>query len=70
MRRWGWERSLILGKSAEQVGGRKKPALLANAAEAVIAAVYLDGGLAAAAKLVEEAVMAPEMAALQSGAAG
>jgi ribonuclease-3 len=31
-----------LGRSAEQNGSRRKPALLANTAEAVIAAVYLD----------------------------
>jgi ribonuclease III len=61
---------LILGKSAEQVGGRRKPALLANAAEAVIAAVYLDGGLKPAAALIERAVIAPEMAALRKALAG
>jgi ribonuclease-3 len=61
---------LILGRSAEQVGGRRKPALLANAAEAVIAAIYLDGGLKAAQKLVERAVIAPEMAALRKALEG
>jgi ribonuclease-3 len=34
--------ALLLGRSAEQNGGRKKPALLANAVEAVLAAVFLD----------------------------
>ena len=63
-------RFLILGRSAEQVGGRKKPALLANAAEAVIAAVYLDGGLAAAQKLVERTVVVPEMSALRKALEG
>src|ERR1700744_3334381 len=53
-------RFLILGRSAEQVGGRTKPALLANAAEAVIGAVYLDGGLKAASALIERAVIAPQ----------
>ena len=38
----GLDTALLLGKSAEQNGGRRKPALLANAAEAVLAAVYLD----------------------------
>jgi ribonuclease III len=37
-----------LGRGEEKTGGREKPALLADALEAVIAAVYLDGGLAAA----------------------
>jgi ribonuclease III len=37
-----------LGRGEEKTGGRNKPALLADAFEAVIAAVYLDGGLDAA----------------------
>lgn len=36
---------LRLGKGEESSGGRKKPSLLANAFEAILAAVYLDGGL-------------------------
>lgn len=40
--------ALILGRGEEKTGGRQKPALLADAYEAVIAAVYLDGGLEAA----------------------
>lgn len=36
---------LRLGKGEELSGGREKKALLANAVEAVIAAVYLDGGM-------------------------
>src|SRR5216683_4847851 len=39
---------LRLGRGEEKTGGRDKPALLADAFEAVVAAVYLDGGLAAA----------------------
>lgn len=39
---------LRLGRSEALTGGRKKSALLADALEAVIAAVYLDGGLEAA----------------------
>ena len=61
---------LILGRSAEQVGGRSKPALLANAAEAVIAAVYLDGGLKAASALIERAVIAPQRDELRKALAG
>lgn len=38
-------RFLFLGKGEEQTGGREKESLLANALEAIIAAVYLDGGL-------------------------
>jgi ribonuclease III len=36
---------LRLGRGEEKTGGRKKPALLADAFEAVVAAMYLDGGL-------------------------
>ncbi len=43
---------LLLGKGEELSGGRQKPSLLANGLEAVLAAVYLDGGLEAALRLV------------------
>lgn len=36
---------LYLGKGEETSGGREKTSLLANAFEAIIAAIYLDGGL-------------------------
>src|SRR5260370_21453296 len=36
---------LILGRGEEMSGGREKKALLANAVEALIAAMYLDGGI-------------------------
>lgn len=39
---------LRLGRGEEKTGGRDKQTLLADAFEAVIAAVYLDGGLGAA----------------------
>jgi ribonuclease III len=39
---------LLLGRGEEKTGGRKKRSILADAFEAVTAAVYLDGGLAAA----------------------
>lgn len=42
---------LLLGKGEEKSGGRGKPSLLADAFEALVAAVYLDGGYAAAAEL-------------------
>lgn len=35
---------LLLGKGEEMTGGRKKSSLLADAFEAVLAAIYLDGG--------------------------
>lgn len=44
---------LRLGRGEERSGGRAKQSLLACALEAVIGAVYLDGGLRAARRLVE-----------------
>jgi len=40
--------ALLLGKGEEQTGGRSRPSILADAFEALIAAIYLDGGLEAA----------------------
>ena len=44
--------ALLLGKGEDASGGREKPSILADATEAVIGAVYLDGGWDAAATLV------------------
>ena len=52
---------LRLGRGEEQSGGREKPALLANALEAVIAALYLDGGLDAARAFIEEHIIGPTL---------
>ncbi|MBI3754182.1 MAG: ribonuclease III [Deltaproteobacteria bacterium] len=43
---------ILLGKGEELTGGRDKASILADAYEAVIAAVYLDGGFAKAFSLV------------------
>lgn len=47
-RRLSLGKYLRLGRGEEKTGGRTKPAILADAYEALIAAVYLDGGLDAA----------------------
>lgn len=39
---------LALGKGEEQTGGAQRPSILADAFEALIAAIYLDGGIEAA----------------------
>lgn len=44
--------SLLLGKGEDASGGREKPSILADAMEAIIGAVYLDGGWEAASRLV------------------
>ncbi|HET7488967.1 MAG TPA: ribonuclease III [Acidimicrobiales bacterium] len=43
---------LRLGKGEDASGGREKPSILADAMEAIIGAMYLDGGWDAAAALV------------------
>ncbi|MGI5958246.1 MAG: ribonuclease III [Massiliimalia sp.] len=43
---------LVLGKGEENTGGRERPSILADAFEAVIASIYLDGGLKAAERFV------------------
>jgi ribonuclease III len=62
---------LLLGRGEDQSGGRHKPALLANAIEAVIAALYLDGGLDSARDFIHRYVVEPAetelFAALGSG---
>jgi len=44
--------AMLLGKGEDSSGGREKPSILADAMEAVIGAVYLDGGWDAAHELV------------------
>lgn len=48
----GLGQMLLLGKGEEHTGGRERPSILADAFEAVIAAVYLDGGFEEARKYV------------------
>jgi ribonuclease III len=49
---------LILGRGEEKTGGRFKQALLADAYEALVAAIYLDGGLDAAAAFLRRELKA------------
>jgi ribonuclease-3 len=68
----GLDEALLLGRSAEYNGGRKKPALLANAAEAVIAAIYLDAGkngLSEVQALADRYLVQPELAAMRTALA-
>ena len=44
---------LLLGKGEELTGGRQKSSLLADTVEAVLAAIYLDGGLETAIDVVK-----------------
>ena len=51
-REWGLGEVMKLGRSEMMSGGRRKEALLGDAMEALIAAVYLDGGYQAARSMV------------------
>jgi ribonuclease-3 len=54
-RHFGMGDVILLGVGEEKTGGRKKDSLLANLFEAMIAGVYLDGGVDAARQLIERA---------------
>jgi ribonuclease-3 len=61
---------LRLGKGEERSGGRTKAALLSNALEAVIAAIYLDGGLKPAASFIERNILEPALPGIQLALSG
>jgi ribonuclease-3 len=50
---------LFLGRGEEMSGGRTKKALLADAMEALIAAIYLDGGMEPVRAFIETHVVGP-----------
>lgn len=53
-------RYLKLGRGEEAGGGRSRTSILADATEAVFAAVYLDGGIAAASDLIHRCLLDAE----------
>lgn len=60
---------LRLGRGEEASGGRQKPALLADAVEALIAALYLDAGLPLAQAFVTQQVIEPALPTLHQALA-
>ena len=58
---------LELGRGEEMSGGRNKKTLLVDALEAIIAAIYLDGGLEVAREFVLRNVIAPELERMERG---
>jgi ribonuclease III len=61
---------LRLGRGEEKTGGRRKTALLSDAVEAVLAALYLDGGLFPARAFVLSHILEPELERLSVTAHG
>jgi len=57
---------LRLGRGEERSGGRNKSAILVDALEAVIAAIYLDGGLRAAQKFILREIVRPEIKRMET----
>jgi ribonuclease-3 len=61
--RLGLDEAVRLGRSEESSSGRSKPSILANVFEAVLGAIYLDGGLEPVRALVQR-----ELGAMLAGA--
>ena len=55
-----------LGRGEESTGGREKPSILSDVTEAVIGAIYLDGGLPAADAFIRAHVLTDVEAKLQN----
>jgi ribonuclease III len=53
---------MLLGRGEEKSGGRNKASLLVDALEAILAALYLDGGFTVARDFILRAVVEPELA--------
>ncbi len=56
-RAWKLGDYLKLGKGEAMCGGRERPSIQADAVEAVLAAVYLDGGIAQARKIIHHFIL-------------
>lgn len=52
----GLNKLIMLGSGENSSGGRERPSIIADCLEAVIGAIYLDGGLSAARKFVMRAL--------------
>lgn len=54
---WDLGAYLKLGKGEESCGGRERPSIRADAVEAVLAAVYLDGGIAQVRRIIQKFIL-------------
>lgn len=57
---------LRLGRGEEKSGGRSKTALLVDALEAILAAIYLDGGMQPAREFILREILTPELERMES----
>ncbi len=60
---------LRLGHGEDKSGGREKPALLVDALEAVLAALYLDAGMEAVQRFILKKVLSPEFRRMERAGA-
>lgn len=58
---------LKLGRGEESGGGRNRPSIQADAVEAMLAAVYLDGGIGQARKLIHSLILDQEREKIANG---
>ena len=59
-KQWGLGNYLRLGRGEESGGGRERVSILADAVEAVLAALYLDGGVGTARRVIHAFILSPE----------
>ena len=52
-----WRQYLLLGKGEEHTGGRYRDSIISDAMEALIGAIYLDGGFANAKEFVDKFIL-------------
>lgn len=64
---WDLGAYLKLGKGEESCGGRERPSIRADAVEAVLAAIYLDGGIAQARRIIQKFILDNMAQVNQSG---
>lgn len=57
---WGLGEHLQLGRGEDQNGGRQRPSIQADAVEAILAAIYLDGGIAQARRTIRTFILSKE----------
>jgi ribonuclease-3 len=55
--RLGLGEYILLGRGEEQAKGRTRPSILADVVEALIAAIYLDGGIAESSRFIHRFIL-------------
>ena len=53
----GLEKFILLGRGEERTGGRNRDSIISDVCEAVIGAIYLDGGLEEAKKFIHRVIL-------------